>query len=325
MPDPMDPTPGARAAGPAVEVTDLERATATFQEHRPVLFGVAYRIVGQVSDAEDVVQEAWMRWAAADRADVRDARAFLVRVTVRLAIDRLRRVQARRETYISDWLPEPLLTGGEPVATVVTGAAHEDPAARADAHDDVSMALLLVLATLSPLERAVFVLREAFRFSHAEIAEALDRTEPAVRQLAARARQHVAERRQRFDADPVAGRQVAERFLHATTTGDVGALMRALSPDVTLVTDSGGAVRAPRLALRGAEHVARFLVSVAGRTAPETDARLVELNGSPGVVASTAGEPAAAMLMELRGGVIERLYLVANPAKLAHLRQPPIT
>lgn len=181
-----------------------------FEEHGSLLLGVAYRIVGQVSDAEDVLQEAWLRWSAVDRAEVRDPRAYLVRVVTRLAIDRLRRVRARRESYVGDWLPEPLPTA-------------EGPEADAERRDSVSMALLVVLETLSPLERAVFVLREAFGFSHAEIAEALDRNEEAVRQLAKRARGHVEERRPRYTSDALSQRRVAERFLAAALSGDVAA------------------------------------------------------------------------------------------------------
>ncbi len=291
-------------------------AAADFEEHRSVLFGVAYRIVGQVSDAEDVVQEAWLRWSAADRGDVRDARAFLVRVVSRLAIDRLRRIKARREAYSGDWLPEPLLTGS-PEGTV-RGGPHEV----AEMSESISMALLLVLETLSPLERAVFVLREAFGFSHAEIAEALDRSEEAVRQVAKRARVHVRERRPRFRADPEAGRKVAARFLEASLTGDLPSLLRMLSPGVTLVTDSGGAVRAPRLPVHGADNVARFFVAVAGRPLPGLQTRLAELNGAPALIARTDDGPVAATVLEFAAdGSIERIYLIANPAKLAHLER----
>jgi len=169
-------------------------ATRVFEEHRKLLMAVAYRVLGRVCDAEDVVQEAWLRWSSVRHPEVRDARAFLVRVTTRLAIDRLRRVQARREEYIGPWLPEPMLT---------TGDAADHPALA----DSVSMAMLVVLETLSPLERAVFVLREAFSFPYSDIAEIIGRSEPAVRQLASRAREHVAGNRPRFDADSVTRRR----------------------------------------------------------------------------------------------------------------------
>ncbi|NEE51488.1 sigma-70 family RNA polymerase sigma factor, partial [Streptomyces sp. SID8455] len=171
-----------------------DTATAVFEEHRPLLTGVAYRMLGRVADAEDVVQEAWLRWSSATRESVREPRAFLVRITTRLAIDRLRHLQSRRESYVGPWLPEPVVTDFGPTVP--------DAAEQAVLVDSVSLAVLVVLESLSPLERAVFVLREAFGFPYAEIATALDRTEAAVRQLAGRARRHVDERKPRYDVDP---------------------------------------------------------------------------------------------------------------------------
>ncbi len=283
-----------------------DAAQATFEEHRALLLGVAYRIVGQMSDAEDVVQEAWLRWSSIDHAEVRDPRAFLVRVVTRLSIDRLRRIRARRESYVGDWLPEPLPTADGPEGNV-------------ERRDSVSMALLVVLETLSPLERAVFVLREAFGFTHAEIAEALGRTEEAVRQLARRAREHVEERRPRFASDPVSQRRVADRFLAAALTGDLAALIRVLSPGVTLTTDSGGHVRAPLRALEGAEKVARFLAAISARGLPGPSAAVMELNGAPAIVVRSEGAPVAAFALDVDGELIERIYLIANPAKITRL------
>lgn len=185
--------------------TDTE--TDVFEEHRPVLLGVAYRMLGRVADAEDVVQEAWLRWSGAERSEVREPRAYLVRITTRLAIDRLRQVKARGETYVGPWLPEPYVTA--------FGDAVPDTAERAVLADSVSLAVLVVLESLSPLERAVFVLREAFGYPYAEIAAMLDRGEAAVRQLAGRARKHVDERRPRYEVDPAQRRDLTERFLAA--------------------------------------------------------------------------------------------------------------
>ncbi|WP_308295872.1 sigma-70 family RNA polymerase sigma factor [Streptomyces sp. ISL-96] len=190
-----------------------DTVTDVFEQHRPVLTGVAYRMLGRVADAEDVVQEAWLRWSAQARDDVREPRAYLVRITTRLAIDRLRHVQARREAYVGPWLPEPLETD--------FGASVEDAAERAVLADSVSLAVLVVLESLSPLERAVFVLREAFGFPYGEIAATLERSESAVRQLAGRARRHVGERRPRFDVDPAERRDLTERFLAAASGGDL--------------------------------------------------------------------------------------------------------
>jgi RNA polymerase sigma-70 factor (ECF subfamily) len=279
---------------------------ATWEEHRPALLGVAYRITGQLADAEDVVQEAWLRWREVDMAAVRDTRAFLVRITTRLAIDRLRRIRARRETYAGEWLPEPVRTGDDPAAAIANAEA-------------LSMALLVVLESLSPLERAVYVLREAFGLSHAEIAEALGRSEPAVRQLARRARDHVRERRPRFDAEDDQRRDVTSRFLAASRAGDLPGLMEVLAPGVELVADSGGRVRAPLLPVRGADRVARFLIAVAGRPLPDQRVEIVELNGGPGIVVRSGDAAAAAVLLDVDGGRVTRIWLVGNPDKLGRL------
>jgi RNA polymerase sigma-70 factor (ECF subfamily) len=285
---------------------DRSAADTVFAEHRGLLVAVAYRVLGSLTDAEDAAQDAWLRWRRVPADDVRDPRGFLVKVVTRLAIDRLRRRQARRETYAGDWLPEPLPTGG----TVGDGAAH------AELGEDVSTALLLVLETLSPLERAVFVLHEAFGYPHAEIGAILDRSESAVRQLARRARDHVAERRPRFDTDPEQGRRVAEQFMAASTIGDLEGLLSVLAPDVTLVTDSGGKVRAPLLPVSGAENVGRFLAAASTRELPDPNWRIVELNGAPGLVVTSEGRPVAAVTLEVAGGRVAAIYLVANPAKL---------
>jgi RNA polymerase sigma-70 factor (ECF subfamily) len=215
-----------------VTESDLPAAAAAFEAQRDLLTGVAYRIVGQVADAEDVVQEAWLRWQRVDWSGVREPRAFLVRVVTRLAIDRLRRRQARREEYPGEWLPEPVATD-------------LDPAAEAVRAETLEMAMLVVLETLSPLERAVFVLREAFGFTHAEIADALGRTEPAVRQLASRAHRHVRERRPRFEPDPIRRHAVMQGFLSATLNGDVEGLLRVLAPGVEPSRTAAGSF-APR-------------------------------------------------------------------------------
>lgn len=277
--------------------------TTAFAAQRPLLVGVAYRVLGSMSDAEDAVQDAWLRWAKVRHDDIIDPRAFLVRVTTRLAIDRLRRRQARREAYVGEWLPEPILTG-------------QGPADDAELAESVSMGLLLVLETLSPLERAVFVLREAFGFTHAEIGDIIDRNEAAVRQLARRAREHVAERRPRFDTDATMQREVTERFLAASANGDLDGLLQVLAPGVTLVADSGGKTRAPLLPVIGADKVARFLVAAAGRQIPDLRTWLAEINGGPGVVASSGGVAVAVAALEISGGLIHTIRLVANPDKL---------
>jgi RNA polymerase sigma factor (sigma-70 family) len=297
--------------------TDANRA---FGEHRDLLVSVAYRILGSVTDAEDVVQEAWLRWTNARPSEVINPRAFLVRVTTRLAIDRLRRTKARRESYVGPWLPEPVLTGRD-VADDVALA------------ESVSMAMLVVLETLSPLERAVFVLREAFGMPYAEIAEVLGRKEEAVRQLARRARDHVREGGTRYDADQLTRRLVTERFLEATVGGDLEALMGVLAPGVTLVADGGGRALAPRRPVRGAEKVARFLLAVAteertvrflesvgSEASPDVRVHLVQVNGGPGIVATSGDRPITALILDVNGGLVRTIHLVANPEKLDDVR-----
>ncbi|WP_405814780.1 RNA polymerase sigma-70 factor [Streptomyces sp. NBC_01390] len=294
-----------------------DTVTDVFEEHRPVLMGVAYRMLGRVADAEDVVQEAWLRWSGADRTDVREPRAYLVRVTTRLAIDRLRQVKSRGETYVGPWLPEPYVTE-------LTGAARTvpDAAERAVLADTVSLAVMVVMESLSPLERAVFVLREAFGYPFAEIAGMLDRSEPAVRQLAGRARRHVDERRPRYEVDPVQRRDLTERFLVAAEQGDLAGLMELLAPDVCLVADSGGLAQAPRRILESADHVGRFVVGVAGKGLADASFRFMEVNGGFAVLVLDGDKPDAVFQMDVADGRIQRVYIIRNPDKVRSLALP---
>lgn len=322
---------GVTAAGPVWGVThrirldtawpvgwDGEVATDTvtdvFEEHRPVLMGVAYRMLGRVADAEDVVQESWLRWAAADRSQVREPRGYLVRVTTRLAIDRLRHVQSRRESYVGQWLPEPLVTDFGPTVP--------DTAEQAVLADSVSIAVLVVLESLSPLERAVFVLREAFGFPFSEIALTLDRGEPAVRQLAARARKHVDEGRPRYAVDPDERRDLTERFLAAATSGDLDGLMSLLAPGVRLVGDSGGKAKAPLRVIESADKVGRFLDGAARKGVPadaELEARFLEVNGAGSVLFLVDGKPHSLFQLDVVDGRIAYVYIIRNPDKLVGL------
>ncbi len=233
----------------SVESMSESTSVEAFEEHRPLLVSITYRMLGSLAEAEDVVQEAWLRWDRTDQTAIANSRAFLVRMTTRIAIDRLRQLKARRESYIGPWLPEPVLT-------------ERDVAEDVELAESVSLALLVVLETLSPLERAVFVLREAFSHSYAEIGAIIGRNEATVRQLARRARDHVAEGRARFDADQTTRQRVTEQFLAACNNGDLNALMAVLAPGVTLYADSGGRVRAPRRPVVGADKVARFFLAV---------------------------------------------------------------
>lgn len=280
-----------------------------FNEHRNLLFSVAYRILGTAADAEDVVQDAWIKWSAADRSQVADPKAYLARIASNLAVGRLRSTRHQRETYVGPWLPEPILTSGD-TADAVTDA------------DSVSMAMLVVLETLSPLERAVFVLKEVFDFSHAEIATAVERSEASVRQAAHRAREHVRARRPRFTADRSRQRDVTERFLAAATGGDINTLMELLSPNVTLWTDGGGKVRQALRPVVGAQTVAAWFAAIGtvtyqGVQPPDMNVELVEINGGPGIVFSGLGRVIATVTLDFDAdGRITTIHNVANPDKL---------
>ena len=217
-----------------------------FVAHRSLLFTVAYEMLGSAADAEDVVQETWLRWAAVDQAEVRDPRAYLVRIVTRQALNRLRTLARRREEYVGEWLPEPLLTS-------------PDVADDVELAESVSIAMLTVLETLTPTERAVFVLREVFDVPYDEIAEAVDKSPAAVRQIAHRAREHVAARRPRVQVDRTEQQQVVERFVAAVTTGDVQGLMDVLAPDVVLLADGGGIAQAVRVPVVGVKKVVNLL------------------------------------------------------------------
>ncbi len=272
-----------------------------FDDYRNLLFSVAYRILGSAADAEDAVQDAWLRWSAADRSRVADPKAYLVRIVSNLAMDRLR--CAKREAYVGPWLPEPVLTSGDA--------------------PDVAPALLLVMENLTPLERAVFVLKEAFAFSYEEIAEAVERSPDSVRQAAHRAREHVRGKRARFTADRDRQRAVTERFFAAASGGDINTLMELLAPDVTLWTDGGGKVRQAMRPVHGAGRVAAWLAGVGTRpyqgVLPEQMvAALVDLNGEPGLVISGAGRVIGTITLDLDGdGRVTAILNTANPDKLA--------
>jgi RNA polymerase sigma-70 factor (ECF subfamily) len=295
-----------------MDAVTTDTATDLFEEHRPLLLGVAYRMLGRVADAEDVVQDTWLRWAGADRSAVRETRAYLVRVTTRLAIDRLRQIKARGETYVGPWLPEPYVTAYEDTVP--------DAAERAVLADSVSLAVLVVLESLSPLERAVFVLREAFGYPYAEIAALLDRGEPAVRQMAARARKHVDERRPRYDVDPAQRRDLTERFLTAAAEGDLTGLMALLAPDVRLVGDSGGKSRAPLRVIESAGKVGRFLIGAAEQRGP-VSFRPAEINGGPAVVVLDGDRVDSVLQVDVLDGRVQSVYIIRNPDKLRSL--PP--
>ncbi|MBD8078488.1 RNA polymerase sigma-70 factor [Cellulosimicrobium arenosum] len=277
-----------------------------FVTHRRLLFTVAYEMLGSAADAEDVVQESWLRWAGVDQDDVRDPRSYLVRVVTRQALNRMRTQSRRREDYVGEWLPEPLLTS-------------PDVADDVELAESVSLAMLTVLETLRPAERAVFVLREVFDVPYEEIAQAVDRSPAAVRQIAHRAREHVAARRPRVDVDRAEQRRVVDRFLAALSTGDVQGLMDVLAPDVVLVSDGGGVVQAARHPIVGADRIARYLVGGIGKARGVISATSAPLNGAPGIRVEVDGVLATAVCVVVVDGRITQLFGIANPAKLAHV------
>jgi RNA polymerase sigma-70 factor (ECF subfamily) len=281
-------------------------STEMFVLHRNLLFTVAYEMTGSAADAEDVLQETWLRWAQVDHSEVRDPRAFLVRIATRLALNRLRKVQRQRETYVGPWLPEPLLT---------TPDVAEDVALA----DSVSIAMLTVLETLLPAERAVFVLREVFDLPYDDIAAALDRSPTAVRQLAHRARSHVAARQPRIEVSLRERDAVVSRFLEAADTGDYEALMDVLAPDVVLVTDGGGKTRAALRPILGRDKVLRFMRGVAD---PSVSAELRTVNGAPALCVRKDGEVDTIVSFLVEDGQVTGMYAVRNPDKLGRLEEP---
>lgn len=282
-------------------------STEVFLAHRNLLFTVAYEMLGSAVDAEDVLQETWLRWADVDLAQVREARAYLVRITTRLALNRIRTLSRRREAYVGPWLPEPLLTA-------------PDVAEDIELAESVSTAMLLVLETLTPTERAVFVLREVFDLPYDEIAAAVDKTPTAVRQIAHRARSHVEARRPREVVGRVERNAVIERFVVAAATGDLQSLMDVLAPDVVLITDGGGRRRAALRPIHGVDKVLRFL---AGVTPADGDSRAepVVVNGNLGLRLLVDGALDTIVTMRIDAGRVTGLYFVRNPDKLGRFAE----
>jgi len=287
-------------------VTDS--ALAVFEEHRPALFGIAYQMLGSVADAEDVLQDAWLKWSSVEPGRVRQPRAYLARTVTNLALNRLTSAVARRESYVGPWLPEPLV------------AAEVDAGRAAEQGDELSLALLVVLETLSPVERAVFVLKDVFGYSFAEIAGMLDRSEASVRQVASRARSHVQARRPRYDAPAGVRRRITDEFLAACMGGDLNQMMELLAPEVTAWTDGGGKIRAALRPLHGAGNVARWILGILQRPIPEPGIHPVLVNRQPGVLITSSGVPDSVVVIDLSAdGLIDAIRLIRNPDKLKHI------
>lgn len=289
----------ARRAG---VTCSLGFVTDPFVTHRSLLFTVAYEILGSAVDADDVVQETWLRWADVDQTEVRVPRAYLVRMVTRQALNRVRTLARRREDYVGEWLPEPVLTSPDVADDVVLA-------------ESVSMAMLTVLETLEPIGRAVFVLREVFEMPYEEIAKAVEKSPAAVRQIAHRAREHVAARRPRMQASPTEQQAAVERFLAALDSGDIQGLLEVLAPDVVMAADGGGHVAALREPAHGAERVA-VLLSGFARVSPRAVVSIVPVNGAPGMRIDLEGKLDTVMGLSVEAGRITRIYAVRNPEKL---------
>ncbi len=299
--------PGGLAFRQPDPMIDSTPAQDPFFEHRRLLFATAYRMLGSVADAEDILQDAWLSWSRTNHASVQQPKAYLVRTVTNLSLNRLTSARATRESYVGPWLPEPVLTD-------------TDVAERTDMAETVSMAMLVVMESLTPIERAVFVLREVFGYSHAELAEVLERPEPTIRQIAHRARSHVQARRPRFDTDRAQRDAITDRFLAACDGGDLNAMMELLAPDVTAWSDGGGKVTASRRPLHGTSAVGRWLLGVLAK--PDSQGvtlSAVEINGELGVLAVVGDTPVGALSFDLVDGRMQNLRLQVNPDKLAGL------
>lgn len=280
----------------------------TFEQHRPLMFSIAYRMLGTISDAEDMLQEAYLRWRNVNHADVKSPKSFLAATVTRLCMDHLRSARVRREQYVGPWLPEPLLEG--------PGHAAGDDASLAES---LSMAFLMMLEQLSPTERAVFLLHDIFGFEFAEVSRMIGKTAANCRQLGSRARQHLVESGPRFEHDPKKAEQLAEEFLAACRSGDTGRLIGLLAEDATLYSDGGGKVPAAQRPIQGADPVARFLIGVTKKAPPDLQVEAALVNGQPGLVIYQQGVPIRVFSLEYMCRKLRTICVVGNPDKLQHL------
>jgi RNA polymerase sigma-70 factor, ECF subfamily len=277
-----------------------------FTHLRPLLFTIAYEILGSTTETDDVLQDSYLRWAEVDLARVRDTKSYLAQLVTRQSLNALRAGARRREEYVGPWLPEPLLLD------------EQDPSADVVLAESVSMAMLVLLETLSPDERAVFVLRDVFGFGYDEIASAVCKSEPTVRQVAHRAREHVQARRRRFEpADPAQSAQIVAEFFAAAATGDVSALVSMLAPDAAWIADSGGKVSAARRPVVGAEKVAAAIVGLVRKGVPDMRVELATCNSAPALMVYSGEVIDVVIAVELAGGKITNFYAIRNPDKLA--------
>jgi RNA polymerase sigma-70 factor, ECF subfamily len=279
-----------------------------FDEHRPALARLAYRMLGSLTDADDVLQEAYLRWTRADRDAVKSPRAYLFSIVTRLCIDERQSVEARKLTYVGPWLPEPVV---EPLET--------DPGAALETAESVSMALLLILESLSPVERAAYLLRRVFDYDYDVIAQVLEKSEPSCRQIVSRAEKRVHDQRPRFDADPAQAERLTDAFLQACSTGDLNGLVQLLASDAVLYSDGGGKAHAALAPIRGADKIARFFVGINKKAPPGMEVCRVRVNGQPGLITKLDGQPILVLTLDVVDGRIANCFVIRNPDKLARV------
>ena len=285
----------------------MDTRTDIFTSARPLLFSIAYRMLGSVADAEDIVQDAYLRWQDASEVDVREPRAYLATIVTRLSINQLRSARSQRETYVGPWLPEPLVTDHAP-----------DPSEPVELAESLSMAFLVLLERLSPLERAVLLLRDVFDFEYAEIGRIVDKSEANCRQLLVRAKKHLGAAETRFDVDRAQAERLMQRFTQAAGAGEIGGMVAVLAEDITLWADGGGKIKGAALRpIHGADAVARFVAGVLQRFVPaERIMRVAQINGEPGFIMYASGQLLAAMIFHIQDGRIHTIYAIGNPDKL---------
>lgn len=290
--------------------------TDPFEEYRSLLFAIAYRMLGSAMEAEDIVQEAYLRYRDTPPESIRSLKSFLTTIVHHLCLDHLKSAQARRENYVGPWLPEPIITGD--------GATLLSPLRQITDRESISMAFLVLLDSLSPLERAVFLLREVFDYEYAEIAQITGRNEAACRQLFSRAKKHIREHRPRLPTSPEAHAKMIGRFMDAFIAGDIDRLMNLLAEDVTAWSDGGGKVPgAMRHPVHGRERVARGIMGVLSHAPEGTTAEMIEVNGLPALLIRIKGQVFGVLILEVEGDLIYAMRNIANPDKLAHLQLPP--
>jgi RNA polymerase sigma-70 factor, ECF subfamily len=287
----------------------MAAGSTVFEEQRPRLMQLAYRMLGSVADADDVLQEAYLRWTREDRSNVKSVWGYLSSIVVRLCIDQRRVVEARQQSYVGPWLPEPMIDEGQ-----------SDPSAALEAAESVSLAFLIVLESLSPVERAAYLLRRVFDFGYPEIGKVLDKSEPNCRQLVHRAEQCIQDRRPRFVADQQDAERITGAFLRACASGDLDGLVGLLAADAVVYSDGGGKVPAARAPIRGALRVARFFLGVIKKAPPGWEVRRVLVNGQPGLMALAEGQVINVLTFDVRDGRIVTCYAIRNPDKLARIR-----